>query len=81
MNVTRTAFIAVLEELMSVPPGTLKGSDTRASVQGWSSLVDVQILSLISEQFGHEMDSELFDYESIDKLLDALDDRQAFTAR
>lgn len=78
---TRTAFIAVLEELMSVPPGTLKGSDTRASVEGWSSLVDVQILSLISEEFGYEMDSEILDYESIEKLLDALDGRQAFTSR
>lgn len=75
---TKSAFVAILEELMSLPLGALKESDTRATVSGWSSLVDVQIVSLVSEQFGFEMDEELLEYDSIGCLLAILENKQAF---
>lgn len=76
---TKCTFVAMLEELMSLSPGTLKDSDTRATVKGWSSLVDVQILSLVSEKFGLEIDDELQEYASIGCLLAVLENRLVFS--
>jgi acyl carrier protein len=75
---TKSAFKSVLEEILSVPTGTLKETDTRDTVEEWSSLADVEILTLVLSEFGIETDNELLEYESIGDLLGILERRHAF---
>jgi acyl carrier protein len=74
---TRTAFKALLEELFRVPQGSLTESDSRETLENWSSLVDVEILTIISAELG--VDAELLEYETVGELLDLLAEQQAFT--
>jgi acyl carrier protein len=74
---TRTVFKALLEELFRVPQGSLKESDSRETLENWSSLVDVEILTIISAELG--IDAELLEYETVGELLDLLAEQQAFT--
>lgn len=74
---TRAAFKALLEEILRVPPGSLSESDTRETVENWSSLVDVEIMTIISSELG--VDAELLEYETIGELLDLLQGQQVFT--
>jgi acyl carrier protein len=74
---TRAAFKTLLEEILRVPAGSLTESDTRESVENWSSLVDVQILTIISSELG--VDGELLEYETVGELLDLLEGQQVFT--
>lgn len=75
---TRTGFKSLLEEILHVPPGGLRDDDTRQSVETWSSLADVEILSVLSSEFG--IDAELVEYDTVGELLSFLDERQAFAA-
>jgi len=75
---TRAAFKTLLEEILRVPAGSLTESDTRETVENWSSLVDVQILTIISSELG--VDGELLEYETVGELLDLLEGQQVFTA-
>ena len=77
---TRPSFRSVLEEILSVPPGELKDTDTRNTLKDWSSLVDVQIMTVIGSELELEEDPELLAYESVGELMDALDARGAFTS-
>ena len=63
---------------MTVSPGTLSENDTRKTVEKWSSLVDVEILTVVSTEFG--IDAELLEYESIGELLSLLEEQGAFSA-
>ena len=74
---TRSAFKALLEEILRVPPGSLAESDTRETVENWSSLVDVEIMTIIGSELG--VDAELLDYETVGELLDLLEGQQVFT--
>jgi len=75
---TKSAFKSVLEEILSVPIGTLKETDTRDGLEEWSSLADVEILTVILSEFGLEADDELLGYESVGELLGILEGRHAF---
>lgn len=75
---TKSAFKSVLEEILSVPTGTLKDTDTRDTIEEWSSLADVEILTLVLSEFGIETDNELLQYESVGELLGILERRHAF---
>ena len=75
---TKPAFKALLEEILRVPPGHLSDGDTRASVENWSSLADVEILTVISSELG--VDAELLEYDTVGELLTQLEERQVFTA-
>ena len=74
---TRPAFKALLEEIFRVPPGSLAESDTRETVENWSSLVDVEIMTIIGSELG--VDAELLEYETVGELLDLLEGQQVFT--
>lgn len=74
---SRAAFKTLLEEILRVPPGSLGESDTRETVENWSSLVDVEIMTIISSELG--VDAELLEYETIGELLDLLQGQQVFT--
>ena len=74
---TRTAFKALLEEVLRVPHDSLMESDSRETIENWSSLVDVEIMTIISAELGVE--AELLEYETVGELLDLLAGQQAFT--
>jgi acyl carrier protein len=74
---TRAQFTSALEDILSVPRGQLQETDTRDTVPGWSSIVDVQILAYISSEFGVEPDAELLAADSIGDLIRTLEERQA----
>ena len=69
----------MVEEILTASPGSLQDSDTRESVKGWSSLVDVQIMTIIGSELGIEDDPDLMECESVGQLLDELERRGAFT--
>jgi acyl carrier protein len=75
---TKPSFKALLEEILRVPPGELSENDSRESVENWSSLADVEILTVVSSEFG--IDAELLEYETVGELLTQLEERQAFSA-
>jgi len=77
---TRKAFCAALEDILNVPHGSLKDSDSRDTVGSWSSIVDVQILTAISSQFGVEPDPQLMEAETVGDLLAALEARNVFSS-
>ena len=74
---TRGAFKTLLEEILRVTPGSLAESDTRETVESWSSLVDVEIMTVVGAELG--VDSELLEYETVGELLDLLEGQQVFT--
>lgn len=77
-TMTRSSFYAVLEDILQMPHGSLKESDSRASVATWSSLADVQILTIVSSEFGMEADAELIEAETVGDLVRLLEERNAF---
>jgi len=77
---TRAAFRSMLEEILSVPPGSLQDSDTRETVEGWSSLVDVQLMTVMGSELALDEDPELVSFESVGELLDELERRGAFAS-
>jgi hypothetical protein len=77
---TRAAFRSMLEEILSVAPGSLQDSDTRDTVQDWSSLLDVQIMTVIGSELALDEDPELISFDSVGELLDGLEQRGAFTS-
>ncbi len=79
IGMTKAAFLTTLEEILGVAAGSLRAIDTRESVQGWSSLTDVTILTVIFSELGIEAEDDLLDYKSVGELLDILDRRNAFS--
>jgi acyl carrier protein len=76
---TRSAFKTALEEILQMPRGSLKESDSRETVASWSSIADVQILTTITSEFGLDPDMALLEAETVGDLLEALDTKNAFS--
>lgn len=79
-GLTKAAFRKVLEEILDVPPGSLRDADTRQTIDGWSSLTDVQILAAIWSELGVDGEPDAFVFETVGELLSLLDAHQAFSA-
>jgi hypothetical protein len=77
---TKTAFRSIVEEILSVDPGSLRDTDTREGIENWTSLADVQIMTVMASDLGLEEDAELVEYETFGELLDLLEQRGAFGA-
>ena len=78
-DMTKGAFVTTLEETLDVAPGSLRPTDSRETVRGWSSLTDVTILTIIFSELGIEAEDELLEYKSVGELLEILDRRAAFS--
>ncbi len=76
---TKAEFRKTLEDLIAPDSGSLKDSDTRDTVENWSSLVDVQIFAIIASDLGLEPDDEITNYTSVGELLEILDRRKIFS--
>ena len=75
---TRLDFQTAVEEILGVSPGTLQESDSRATIESWSSIADVQIVAFISSEGGIEPDSELMEAETFGDMVRILDAKSAF---
>jgi acyl carrier protein len=75
---TRTHFVRVLEEILGLDRRTLREESSRESIDEWTSLADVQIFSLIENEFGIEPNDELISAETVGDLLRILQNRGAF---
>lgn len=45
-------FLLLLDELMELPPGTLKGPETLKSFYQWDSLAHVGFIALVDRELG-----------------------------
>jgi len=77
---TAYAFREALEDILGVPRGVLKDTDSRETIDTWSSIADVQILTTISSEFGIEPEPDLVQAETVGELLQALAGRNVFSA-
>lgn len=75
---TRSGFVRAMEEMLGVPTRSLRPEDSRETLAPWTSLVDVQMFSLITSEFGIEPDAELIEAETVGDLLRILENRAAF---
>ncbi len=69
-----------MEEILGAPRGSLRDTDTRDTVENWSSIADVQLFTLITGEFGIEPDEEILGAESIGDLTHVLAERRVFEA-
>jgi acyl carrier protein len=77
---TKLDFKSALEDILAMPRGTLRDDDTRETVPGWSSLVDVQILAYLSSECAIDPDGDLLAAESVADLVELLEEREAISA-
>ena len=76
---TKLEFQNAVEDLFKVPRGSLKPSDSRDTIKTWESFVDVDLLNLISKEFGIEAESELLEQETFGGLVALLEAKEAFS--
>jgi hypothetical protein len=76
---TRAAFVSAVEEIFGVAPGSLRESDSRDTIEGWSSLEDLKVLTLISSECGLEANGDFLELETIGDLLAKLEQQNAFS--
>jgi hypothetical protein len=79
IQMTKPAFLRTLEEILGTAPGQLQATDTRQTIPGWSSLIDVTILTVIFSELGIEAENDLLDYQSVGDLLGILERLNAFS--
>ena len=48
----KSEFLFLLDELLELEPGTVKGSETLDSIEGWNSLAVISFMALVDEHFG-----------------------------
>jgi len=70
-----TEFRAAVEEILEMPRGTLKYSDSRDTVETWTSIADLQILTFISSEFGVEPEPEFMEAKTFGDLLHKLEEK------
>jgi len=76
----KTGFQSAVEDILGLPPGTLKDGDGRDTIASWTSLADVQLFTVISAEFGIEPDAELLEADRFGDLVRILEARGAFQA-
>jgi acyl carrier protein len=48
----KNEFLLLLDELLELEPGTVKGSETLDSLESWNSLAIISFMALVDEHFG-----------------------------
>jgi acyl carrier protein len=48
----KNEFLLLLDELLELEPGTVKGSETLDSLESWNSLAVISFMALVDERFG-----------------------------
>jgi hypothetical protein len=77
---TRLEFQHAVEDILEAPHGSLKETDSRDTVETWSSFVDVDIIGLIERNFDVEPEADLMEAETFGHILRILEAKKVFTA-
>lgn len=77
--ITKEEFRATVAELMDLDAGQLQDHDSRDTVAGWSSLVDIQIFALIAEKTPVEPTEALLELATVADLIGELSRQKAFS--
>ncbi len=78
--VTKADFQAVVEDILEVPRGSLQDGDSRDSIESWSSVADVQIVTYLASELGIEPDAELIEAETFGDLVRKLEQMRVLSA-
>lgn len=73
-------FQTAVEDILAVPHGSLQPTDSRDTVESWSSVADVQIVAFLGAELGVEADAELLEAETFGDILHILEARGALAA-
>jgi acyl carrier protein len=73
-------FRRALEEIFDVPRNSLRDADTRDSVQTWTSIADVQIMTLVATELKIEPDAQLVEAETVGDLIRVLEAKGVLSA-
>jgi hypothetical protein len=76
---TRIEFQHGVEDILKVPHGSLKETDSRETVKTWSSFTDVDIVEFVESKFGVEAEADLMEAETFGDILRNLDSKGVFT--
>jgi acyl carrier protein len=49
---TQTEFLLLVDEMLEIEPGTLKGGETLAAIPKWDSLAVLGFIVLLDQHFG-----------------------------
>ena len=71
---TKADFQAGVEDILAMPRGSLKDCDSRDTIESWSSVADVQIVTYLASELGIEPDAELIEAETFGDLVKKLED-------
>jgi acyl carrier protein len=74
---TRSDLQSGVEDILAMPRGSLKDSDSRDTVESWSSIADVQIFTYLMSELGIEPDAELLEAETFGDLVKKLEEMRA----
>jgi acyl carrier protein len=74
----RKQFLALMDELLELPPGSLKGSEKLDDMEGWNSVTMIGFIALADEHFGYIVSPRMFgSCHTIDDLLNLIQPLQA----
>lgn len=74
----REDFLREMDELLELDPGTLKGNEALADLDGWDSLAVISFIALTDEKLDTVIDGEsLAKAATVQDLLNLLGDRLA----
>lgn len=48
----KTAFLKHVDEILDLPPGTIKGSEALDEIEAWDSLAVVGFIAVVNQHFG-----------------------------
>jgi len=67
--VTKEAFLLALDEILELPPGTLRGPENIEDLENWNSLAVISFMAMVDENFGVKMTPrEIGVAETVDQL-------------
>jgi hypothetical protein len=73
-------FQTAVEEILDVPHGSMKESDSRDTIASWSSIADVKIVAWLSSECGIEPSPEFMEAETFGDMLACLNDTGVLSA-
>lgn len=55
---TRSEFLILLDDILELPAGTLKGDEELASLDNWDSLAIVSVIAQVHVETGHTLEAK-----------------------
>ena len=72
----KSAFLLLLDDLIEIAPGTLKGPESLSDVDGWDSVAVMGFIALVDEQFEITLSPKrLAECKTVDDLVGLIGDR------